>query len=349
MALNPKLIGESQAHLDLLDHISALAALDRPTLMTGERGTGKELFAARIHFLSPRWEAPYDALACASLADGPLEARLFGVENDGIRSSGRIGLIEACDGGTLFLDEITALSERLQERLLRVIERGTFERVGGDETITSNVRIIAATSETQSEAAPKLRPDLLDDLAFGVVHIPPLRLRPDDIMPLTEHFGKTSAAEFDLERFPGFTAEASQTLIEHTWPGNIRELKTVVGRSVGLTALEREQNGEDPLAPIPDIRFSTTATPDWADAASDNVIVNPAFPENDAVMYPGPRSPRPDLTPDASFTDRVAAFEHRLVSEALHATNHHQGRAAEYLGLSYHQFRGLLKKHGVKK
>ena len=336
---NPQLIGESQAHLDLLDHISALAALDRPTLMTGERGTGKELFAARLHFLSPRWEAPYLKLNCAALPPDQLDARLFGVENDGIRSSGRTGVIEAADGGTLFLDEITTLSDRLQEKLLRVIEYGEFERVGGDDTITSDIRVIAATSETQSEAAPKLRPDLLDDLAFGVVHIPPLRVRPDDILPLVEHFGRALAADFGLERFPGFTAEAQQTLIEHSWPGNVRELRTVVGRSIGLTTLAREQNGEDTLAPIDQVRFSTTITPDWGDT--------PAAP----APFATPPVPAPETEPappNATFTERVAAFERRLVSEAMTTCAHHQGRAARHLGLSYHQFRGLLKKHGIK-
>jgi len=346
MVANPQLIGESQAHLDLLDHVSSLAALDQPTLMTGERGTGKELFAARLHFLSPRWEGPYLSLNCAALPEDQADRRLFGVENDGIRSLGRMGVIEAANGGTLFLDEVTELSPRLQEKLLRVIEYGAFERVEGDEEVNSNVRIIAATSETQSEAQPKLRADLLDRLAFGVLHIPPLRERREDIVPLVMYLGKAIAVELNMERFPGFTAEALEALLDHSWPGNVRELRTVVGRSVGFAMLAREQSGEDPLAPIGEVKFSTVITPDWADkpdGPSPDAI--PATPR--AVAAPVP--PVMETADNKDFAARVMVFERRLVDEALQIHAGHQGRAAEHLDLSYHQFRGLLKKHGLKK
>jgi psp operon transcriptional activator len=346
MVANPQLVGESQAHLDLLDHVSALAALDQPTLMTGERGTGKELFAARLHFLSPRWEGPYLSLNCASLPEDQADRRLFGVENDGVRSLGRVGVIEAADGGTLFLDEVTHLSPRLQEKLLRVIEYGTFERVDGDETVSSNVRILAATSETQGEAQPKLRADLLDRLAFGVIHIPPLRERREDIVPLVMYLGKGIAAELNLERFPGFTAEALEALLDHSWPGNVRELRTVVGRSVGFATIEREQSGEDPLAPIADIRFSTVITPDWADKASEPQANMPSQIRVTETATPAPSVELPSST---EFAPRVMVFERRLVDESLQIHGGHQGRAADHLGLSYHQFRGLLKKHGLKK
>ena len=357
MISNPQLIGESQAHLELLEHVSALAALDQPTLMTGERGTGKQLFAARLHFLSPRWEGPYASMNCAALPETQADARLFGVENDGMRSLGRTGLLESCDGGTLFLDEVTDLSPRLQEKLLRVIEYGSFERVGGDETVASNVRIVAATSERQTDAQPKLRADLLDRLAFGVVHIPPLRERPDDIIPLLLHFGKSIAADVGLDHFPGFTAEAIEVLMAHSWPGNIRELKTVVGRSVGFATITREQTGEDPLAPIAEVRFSTVITPDWGDQANgpaSRSAVPTAFSQSLEAMVEEPVAVLPegalsDSPPAKEFTPRVMAFERNLIDEALRASNGHQGKAAEHLGLSYHQFRGLLKKHGLKK
>ena len=345
---NPQLIGESQAHFSVLDRISALAPLDRPTLVTGERGTGKQLYASRLHFLSPRWERPYSVLNCASLPEDQADRMLFGVENDGLRSLGRVGRIESSDGGTVFLDEVDALSPRLQEKLLRVIEYGEFERVDGDETVSSDVRIIAATSLRQAEALPHLRADLLDRLAFGVVHLPPLRERRDDISALTLHFGKAISADLGLERFPGFTAEAMETLFAHRWPGNVRELKTVVGRSVGLATIAREQMGEDPLAPIGDVRFATTLTPSWAEEAHDP---QPEL-EADAGTAPDtsqPDPPIPDAAAPVDFTSRVAAFETRLIEEALRATGGHQGRAAEHLGLTYHQFRGLLKRHGFKK
>ena len=347
MAGNPQLIGESQAHLDLLEQVSALAALDQPTLMTGERGTGKEMFAARLHFLSPRWEGPYHKMNCASLPEGQADRRLFGVENDGLRSLGRTGLVEAADGGTLFLDEVTELSPRLQEKLLRVIEYGEFERVEGDETLQTNVRVIAATSDSQAIATPKFRPDLLQRLAFGVVDIPPLRARPDDIPALILHFGKGISADLGLERFPGFTAEAMEALMEFPWPGNARELRTVVGRSIGLATLQREQRGEDPLSPIAEVRFSTLATPEWSDKAAPELEPVTATARQEPEPSDGPAGDEP--TDGQDFTARTLAFERRLVDEALAACGGHQGRAADYLDLTYHQFRGLLKKHGLKK
>ena len=346
MVANPQLIGESQTHLDLLDRISALAALDQPTLMTGERGTGKELFAARLHFLSPRWEGPYERFNCATLPEDQADRRLFGEENDGLRSLGRTGVFEAADTGTVFLDEITDLSPRLQEKVLRVIEYGEFERVGGDETVTTQVRVIGATSDPQRVAMPKFRADLLERMAFGVVHLPPLRERPDDIPPLTLHFGKAIASDLGLDHFPGFTAEAMEALLAHSWPGNVRELRTIVGRSVGLETMAREQLGEDLLAPIPRIRFSTLATETWGDEdggpkAQDELPPAPAAEDSPIVEE------ETEVGPD--FTARVTAFERRLVDEALTACAHHQGKAADYLGVTYHQFRGLLKKHGIKR
>ena len=347
MVTNPQLVGESQAYLELLERVSRLAALDRPTLMTGERGTGKELFAARLHFLSPRWEGPYVKLSCAALPPDQLDRRLFGVENDGISSLGRTGAIEAASGGTLFLDEVTALPDRLQEKLLRVIEYGEMERVEGDDTVEVDVRVVAATSEPQSEATAKLRPDLLDHLAFGIVPIPALRERREDIAPLVTYFGKQVAADVGLDHFPGFTAEATEELMTHGWPGNVRELKTVVGRSIGLVTLSREQNGEDMLAPFDDVRFSTTITDKWAEEAEGpkEAPDEEAIPagDNPPQLFEGDAPAGPD------FTSRVGAFERNLLTEAMTRNAHHQGRAADYLGLSYHQFRGLLKKHGFKK
>ena len=347
---NPQLIGESPAHLAVLERISALAALDRPTLVTGERGTGKELFATRLHFLSPRWEQPYAKLNCASLPEDQLDRMMFGVENDGLRSLGRTGRLEGSDGGTLFLDEVHDLSPRLQEKLLRVVEYGEMERVDGDDTVRVDVRIVAATSLTQGEAQPRLRADLLDRLAFGVVHIPPLRERTADIPPLVLHFGKGIAADLDLDHFPGFTAEAMEDLLRHRWPGNVRELKTVVGRSVGLLTLEREQRGEDVLQPIDHVRFATTLTPEWEEDATDapqtETVAAPLSPASPEALSAETASPEPAPT---AFPDRVRVFERNLIDEAMRAHGGHQGRSAEHLGLSYHQFRGLLKRHGIKK
>ena len=178
-------IGESAAFLDALTHASAAAALDRPLLIAGERGVGKELFAGRIHFLSPRWEGPLVKVNCAALSEELLESELFGHEAGAFTGAQKrhIGRFERAAGGTLFLDEIPSASLRVQEKLLRVIEYGEFERLGGDKTLHTDVRIVAAANVNLAALAEKgrFRADLLDRLAFDVIAAPPLRDRKEDI------------------------------------------------------------------------------------------------------------------------------------------------------------------------
>jgi len=335
-AIPQQLIGQSPAWLATLDQISGSAALDRSMLVIGERGTGKELVAARLHFLSPRWEKAYIPVNCAALSDELLDSELFGHEQGAFTgaSKRRAGRFERADGGTLFLDEIATASARVQEKLLRVIEYGEFERLGGDQTLKVDVRVIGATNVDLPTAVEKgdFRADLLDRLAFDVITLPPLRIRKSDIFPLVEHFGRKMATELGAESFPGFAPEVMEFLAEYEWPGNVRELKNVAERAVG-----RAFNDEEGLsAPIRQINIDPFEAP-WR------------LTEDAEKSSAKPKTPEAPLITGTDFTERTHAFELSLIKEALGQNENHQGRASNYLGLTYHQFRGLLRKHGLRK
>ncbi|MGD9739390.1 MAG: phage shock protein operon transcriptional activator [Bauldia sp.] len=327
------LLGQAPAFLDALAHASAAAPLDRPLLIIGERGCGKELFAERIHFLSRRWDQPLVKVNCAALADELLDSELFGHEAGAFTGATRrhIGRFERADGGTLFLDEIGSASLRVQEKVLRVIEYGEFERVGGSETRTCNVRVLGATNVDlpARAAAGSFRSDLLDRLAFDVVTLPPLRARRSDIPVLAAEFGRAFAHEID-QPFPGFSREAETMLLGHGWPGNVRELKNVVERAV-----YRHFATESPAGSIADVQLDPFASPHRPDspAVKAAAVRTPASPE------PPPRA--------SDFGAAVAAFEAGILRSALDAALGNQRRAAAALSLTYDQLRGLLKKHGL--
>ncbi len=319
----PAPLGESPAFQAMLAHVSRLAPLDRPVLVVGERGTGKELVASRLAYLSPRWTRPVVKLNCAALPEGLLDSELFGHEAGAFTGAGRRrpGRFELADGGTLFLDEIANASLAVQEKLLRAIEYGAFERVGGNESLAVDVRVIAATNADLPAlaASGRFRADLLDRLAFDVVALPPLRDRPEDIPLLAEHFATRMTAELGREYFPGFTPSAMQRLCAHDWPGNVRELRNVVERSV----CRSEQPARMLDAVILD-PFATIARP--APAAVPNPALSAAPPLSD-------------------FTGAVHRFEADLLRRALEESRHNQRRAAKLLGLSYDQLRHKLRAH----
>ena len=320
-------MGEAPAFRAALAQVSQLAALDRPVLVIGERGTGKELIAARLTYLSQRWDKPFVKLNCATLAESLLDSELFGHEAGAFTGATRrrLSRFEIADGGTLFLDEIATASLAVQEKILRVIEYGSFERVGGNEVHHVDVRVIAATNADLPSLARegRFRSDLLDRLAFDVVTLPPMRERAEDIPLLAEHFGRGMTRELGREVFQGFTATALARLSEYRWPGNVRELKNVVERSL--------YRWPRPDAPIADVVFDAFGSPYRPTAP---------LPEPPALPAAGPAIP-------GDFLGHVAAYEHRLLSEALTANHFNQRRTAAALGLTYDQLRHHLKKHAL--
>lgn len=229
----PSPIGQSRPFLELLEQVSRVAPLDRPVLVVGERGTGKELVAERLHFLSGRWDGPLIKLNCAALPETLIETELFGHEAGAFTGAARRrkGRFELADGGSLFLDEIANAGLPVQEKVLRVIEYGELERIGGNETIEVDVRVIAATNaDLPSEAdAGRFRHDLLDRLAFDVLTLPPLRERRDDIPLLVSHFIEELSKELGIPA-PGISDGALELLTAREWRGNVRQLRNEISR-----------------------------------------------------------------------------------------------------------------------
>lgn len=318
-----RILGESPALSDLLDRVSQVAPLNRPVLVIGERGTGKELIAERLHFLSQRWQQPFLKINCGAISESLLDADLFGYEPGAFTGATRLhkGRFERAHEGTLFLDEVGNMSQALQEKLLRLIEYGEFERLGGQQTLTVDVRIIAATNEHLPGLAAegRFRADLLDRLAFDVLTLPPLRHRHDDITLLADQFGIQMSSELGWEVFPGFTERAQAQLTSHPFYGNVRELKNAIERSVYRWGNESE--------PIDDLVLDPFHSP-WQPAQE---TTETGFSAN----------------PSESFSEQVSRYEVALLEGALDENGRHQGRAAEALGLSYHQFRSQLRKHGL--
>ncbi len=319
----PELLGQSPVFLDALAHASAAAALSRPLLICGERGSGKELIAGRIHFLSPRWEGPFIKLNCAALAEELLDSELFGHEAGAFTGATKrhAGRFERAEGGTLFLDEIASASVRIQEKLLRVIEYGEYERVGGSETHVADVRVIAAANVDLRALAKsgKFREDLLDRLAFDVIATPPLRDRREDVPILAAHFAAGLAREMGV-RFEGFSPAAMNSLLDYDWPGNVRELKNAAERS-----LYRWLSGGG-AGPV------------------DVALIDP-FPSPASLGPAEPVQPPPVPLRDFDLRRELNAVEKRWVEDALIACAWNQKEAAARLALTYDQMRGLVRKH----
>ena len=342
MATPPSILGEDPAFLEVEAQISRLAAIERPCLLIGERGTGKELLATRLHYLSPRWDGPLVKVNCAALAESLLDTELFGHEAGAFTGAQRqhAGRFERADGGTLLLDEIASASPAVQEKVLRVIEYGEMERVGGRRTIQLDVRVIGAANVDLPSLARSgaFRPDLLDRLAFEVVTIPPLRARPTDIMTLANAFALEITRALGKDVFPGFGPRAEELLLRHSWPGNVRELKNVVERAVYRSASSN--------APIDAVVIDPFENP-WRPSRRP-IGVNADYPEpaHDSGA-PQPTEPAPPPNFPVDFQAEVARFERDLLERALDASRHNQTNTAGALGLGYHQLRRLLKKHAL--
>ncbi len=352
------LIGQANSFLAVLEQVSQIAPLNKPVLIIGERGTGKELIAARLHFLSKRWEQNYIKLNCAALSESLLESELFGHEAGAFTGAQKRheGRFERADGGSLFLDELANTSALVQEKILRVIEYGEFERVGGTKTVRVDTRLIAATNEDLPSLADsgKFRADLLDRLAFDVITLPPLRERREDILVLAEHFAIQMARELDYELFSGFTEQARKTLLDYPWPGNVRELKNVVERSV-----YRIGNGH---VPVNDIVIDPFHSP-YRPAAAPHRDATPQTETKVTKAEPDTRVPAPVAIANngseavgvcvdfdnggIDFKEITAEFEIEVIQRALQHAQFNQKKTADLLGLTYHQLRGYLKKYAL--
>jgi psp operon transcriptional activator len=315
----PEALGQSEAFLTFQERLSRAAKVDRPVLLLGERGTGKELAASRLHFLSGRWEEPFVTLNCAALPPGLIESELFGHEKGAFTGAveRRTGRFELADGGTLFLDEVGAIPVEVQEKILRVVEYGVFERVGGSQSIRVDVRLVGATNADLAAMAEegRFKADLLDRLSFEVLFLPPLRARREDILLLANHFASRMAHELDRADVPEFSDVAADALEAYAWPGNVRELKNVVERAVYR--------------------------------ADGSLVEDIAFDPFDSPYRPA-RSAKPAATPappPPSFKDAIENLELHLLKDALERARFNQRKAADLLNLTYDQFRGYYRKH----
>lgn len=331
-----RMIGESASFLQMQEQISRLAPLDKPVLIIGERGTGKELVAARLHYLSKRWEQNFLKLNCAAFNENLLESQLFGHEPGAFTGATKQqkGYFERADNGTLFLDELANTSMSMQEKLLRVIEYGEIERLGGSKPLKVDVRLVAATNVDlpQVAAEGRFREDLLDRLAFAVITLPPLRERREDIPVLARHFAISMIKELGREYFPGFSKTASSALLEYDWPGNIRELKNVIERCVYLC--------EDPDQPVKDVTFDPFASP-WRPVSRRRT----AFSDTSTAATTDGGDADPGLISSLGFKMQIQDYEQRILKEALRQCQFNQRKAAKLLDLTYDQLRGYLRKY----
>lgn len=329
------ILGEANSFIEVLEQASQIAPLTKPVLIIGERGTGKELIAHRLHYLSKRWQGPFISLNCAALSDTLLDSELFGHEAGAFTGAQKrhLGRFERADGGTLFLDELANAPMLVQEKLLRVIEYGQLERVGGTQPLTVDVRLVCATNENLPAMARegKFRADLLDRLAFDVINLPPLRERRQDIMLLANNFAIQMCSELERPFFPGFTDKSIEILMNYSWPGNIRELKNVVERSV-----YRHGENEAPLDNIiidPFARNSSSALP----SLSSSLLNQQHSSTSDLPSFP------------VNLKEWLSEKEQTIITKALEQSQYNQRQAAKLLGLTYHQLRGMLRKNSENK
>ena len=317
-AQNLGVIGSSNAMEKVMRTVMQVAAARSSILITGESGTGKEVIAKAIHAASPRVNRPFITLHCASLNANLLESELFGHEKGAFTGANdrRIGRFEAADGGTLFLDEIGEIDASTQVKLLRVLESRSFERVGGHETIYSDVRLLAATNRDLRKMVKEgtFREDLYYRLDVINLHLPPLRDRREDIPALLQHCLLAAVADNGLE-VKGFTADCMARLCIYDWPGNVRELRNVVERMAVLT----QQDYLD-LPHLPDHVL-----------LGDSLVTEDESTEKEDTENP--------------FD--VAENEKVLILKALKESGNNKTEAAERLGMSRRTLHRRLKEYGI--
>ncbi len=313
----PDIVAESPKMKELLTLASKVAKSQATVLISGESGTGKEVLANLIYRLSPRAHKPFLKINCAAIPEGLLESELFGHEKGAFTGADRLkqGLFELAHGGTIFLDEIGDMPFALQAKLLRVLQEGTFRRVGGIKELKVDVRVIAATNQDLESLCKdgKFREDLFWRLNVVNLHLPPLRERREDIIPLARYFLKRFVQKHGKEDIKGFSKEALEVLLSYHFPGNVRELENMIERAVIL--------------------------------AEEDYITKEDFPP--VAQGPMALKEMPDLLETLPLPEAVALLEKNRIIEALKRSKWIKARAAELLGISERVLRYKIEKYGI--
>jgi len=300
---------------ELINMVARVSASRATVLIQGESGTGKELFARLIHKMSPRSEKPMIVVNCSALPETLLESELFGHERGAFTgaTARRKGRFEEADGGTLFLDEIGELSLPVQVKLLRFIQEREFQRLGGNQTIRSDVRIISATNRNLEDRVKdgRFRDDLYYRLNVVVMNIPPLRERKEDIPSLIQHFIESFSSE-NKKEIRGVSSEAMDLLLKYDYPGNVRELENVIERAAVIA--------RDPVISLRDLPFKEVTSHHGYSVSAEGTTMK----------------------------DSIETLEFQLIEQALSDAGHNQTRAADILGISERTLRYKMKKYGLK-
>jgi len=310
-----QIIYQNRKMEELINMVARVAASRATVLIQGESGTGKELFARLIHKMSPRSENPMIVVNCSALPETLLESELFGHERGAFTgaTARRKGRFEEADGGTLFLDEIGELSLPVQVKLLRFIQEREFQRLGGNQTIRSDVRIVSATNRNLEDRVRdgRFRDDLYYRLNVVVMNVPPLRERKGDIPSLIKHFIENFSSE-NKKEISGVSSEAMDLLLKYDYPGNVRELENVIERAAVIA--------RDPVISLRDLPFSEVTSPQGYGVKAEGTTMK----------------------------DSIETLEIQLIGEALADAGHNQTKAAEILGVSERTLRYKMKKYGLK-
>jgi DNA-binding NtrC family response regulator len=329
-AFTDKILGNSAPMQEVCKMIGRVAASDVNVLLVGESGTGKELVARAIYQHGSTGSTPFQAVNCAAIPETLLESELFGYERGAFTGAvrRRTGKFEMADGGTLFLDEVGDMSLSTQAKLLRVLQEGTFERLGGEETLRVHVKLIAATNHNLEEAiaAKRFREDLYYRLKVITITLPPLRIRKEDLPELAQHFVAKHCAQFKREPL-AIAPETLHVLAQHNWPGNVRELENTLKRAILLCpgSVIRPQDVAADLQ---------AARRPGAEPPLDHLTVRVP---TDLANYQG------------RLYDTVnSELEHKLIVAVLRHVRGNQVHAARLLGISRVMLHDRIKKYGIK-
>jgi two-component system nitrogen regulation response regulator GlnG len=330
------ILGRCAAMQEVYKAIGRVAAQDVPVLITGESGTGKELVARALYQHSRRAQAPFLAINCAAIPEQLLESELFGHEKGAFTGADRkrIGKFEQCSGGTLFLDEVGDMTPLTQSKILRLLQEQRFERLGGNETIQTDVRLLAATNHNLEAAVSegRFRQDLYYRLSVFTIHLPPLRARDDDLSLLVAHYVRRFSRELGKD-VQGIAPEAMEVLRHYPWPGNVRELQSVLKQAIlqaaGTVLLAEFLPSFHAVGPVDgDSLARPAATPE----AALEVFIEEQLQNGTSDLY-------------AAVQRRV---ERLLLTQVLRHTNGNQLQAAKLLGITRGSLRTKLRDLGIR-